>query len=72
MGQGWKGDPIRRSFARLGGEEDRDWRVRVRPMMMRSVAGRALEAVGGRGVGLGRGRLAQLLPPVVLGLPSSV
>jgi hypothetical protein len=56
----------------IGGEEDRDWRLRVRPMMIRHVAGRVLEAVGGRGMWSGRGRLAQLLPPVVLGLQSSV
>jgi len=55
------------SFARREGEEDHDWRVRARPkMMMRRVAGGVLEAVGGRGVGLGRGRLAQVLPPVVV------
>jgi len=59
----WKAS--RSSCARRGGEEDREWRVRVGPMMMRRVAG-VLEAVGGRGVGLGRGRLAQVLPPVVV------
>jgi hypothetical protein len=71
---GWIRRASRISFARLisGGEEDRDWRVRVKPKMIRRVAGQLLEAVGGRGVGLGRGRLAQLLPPVVVGLQSSV
>jgi hypothetical protein len=34
--------------------------------MMRRVAGRVLEALGGRDAGFGRGRLAHLLPPVVV------
>ena len=34
--------------------------------MMRRVAEQVREAVGGRGVGLGRGRLAEVLPPVVV------
>ena len=42
-------------------------------MMMRRVAGRVLlQALGGRDAGFGRGRLAHLLPPIVLGLESSV
>ena len=38
--------------------------------MMRRAAGRVLEALDGRdaGFGRGRGRLAHLLPPVVVGL----
>jgi len=41
-------------------------------MMMRRVAGRVLlEALGRRDAGFGRGRLAHLLPPVVLGVESS-
>jgi len=34
--------------------------------MMRRAAGRVLEALGGRDAGFGRGRLAHLLPPVVV------
>ena len=40
--------------------------------MMLRVAGRVLGAVGGRNAGIGRGRLAHLLPPVVVGLEPSV
>ena len=41
--------------------------------MMRRVAGRVLlEVLGRRDAGIGRGRLAHLLPPVVVGLESSV
>ena len=40
--------------------------VRVRPRMMLRVAGRVLEALGGRDAGFVRGRLAHLLPPVVV------
>jgi hypothetical protein len=36
--------------------------------MMRRVVGRALVALGGRDAGFGRGRLAHLLPLVVVGL----
>ena len=39
--------------------------------MLRRAAGRALEALGGRDAGFGRGRLAHLFPPVVVGLESS-
>jgi hypothetical protein len=56
----------------FGGEEDRDWRVRVRPKMMQRAAGRVLEALGGRVAGIGRVRLLHLLPPIIVGLESSV
>ena len=47
--------------------------ARERPsMMMQRVVGRVLLALGGRDAGFGRGRLAHLLPPVVVGLRSSV
>ena len=46
--------------------------MRVRPKMIRRGAGRILlEALGRRDAGFGRGRLAHLLPPVVLGVESS-
>jgi len=46
----------------------------VRPRMMQRFAGRVLEALGGHEAGFvrGRGRLVHLLPPVVVGMESSV
>jgi hypothetical protein len=44
----------------------------TRPRMMLRVAGKVLGALGMRDAGTGRGRLAHLLPPVVVGLQPSV